>query len=57
MYVTEILYRQTQEKRKAQQQKEPEKQFRKCAYPSCQEKASWDSFCWEHYQEERYTSR
>lgn len=57
MQITEILYRQAGEKRNTPQEDKPEPRFRKCAYPSCHEKAGWDSFCWEHYQEEHYTSK
>lgn len=36
--------------------KQPEKEH-KCSYPSCQDKAWRDHFCWDHYQHEYYTSR
>lgn len=57
MTVTEILYHQAQKKQNAAKRNEPEKAIRKCAYPSCRDEATWDSFCRFHYEEEHYTSR
>ena len=54
MQITEILYTQAREKQYKVRNDRPESSPRKCAYPSCPEKAGWDSFCWFHYQEEHY---
>ncbi len=57
MNFTDKLYQQAQKNINSQTKTRQEETFHKCAYPSCQEKARYDSYCWEHFQNERYTGR
>ena len=57
MNFTDKLYQQAQKNINNQTKTRQEETFHKCAYPSCQEKARYDSYCWEHFQNERYTGR
>ena len=57
MKFTDKYYQQVQKNSTNRSQNKQEEPFHKCAYPSCQERAIYDSFCWDHFQSERYTGR